>query len=469
MMPERSRAENDASDGGARIRLAMRTLAVPGILIAGDILVLQAAIAVGLLVRIYLNAWFPIGIGREIYLGANIAVLLLPVGYWLAGLYPGYGRTGVERLRSRVIVTALLFLAIIAYDYLAQNGQWSRGILLVSATCTLVAIPIWDGIARHLLIRHGLWGMPVAVWGPPARRAEVVNSLREHPEIGWNPTFEGETPDPAAPPLPGVTLAILVAPAAGTPVPAVTDQLPYPRVVLVPAVDEVQCLWVSVRDMGTHLGLEMRRNLLAPSNRMIKHAIDIAIAVPAMIVSAPVVALAGLLVVLFSPGPLLYRQRRTGRNGNSFEMIKLRTMVPNADGRLAEVLAASPAAADEWRRTMKLRDDPRVVPIVGRILRRFSIDELPQFWNVLRGEMSLVGPRPLPPYHLEALGAEACGLRQQVRPGITGLSQISGRSTRSVEEQLRLDSYYVRNWSFWLDLHIFAKTLIQVLGGKGAW
>lgn len=461
--------ERIVREGSTRLRLAMRTLAVPAILIAGDLLVLQATIGVGLLVRIYLTAWFPIGIGREIYLGANVAVLLLPVGYWLAGLYPGYGQTGVERLRSRVIVTALLFLAIIAYDYLAQNGQWSRGILLVSAMCTLVAIPIWDGIARYLLIRQGLWGMPVAVWGLPERRAEVVRSLREHPEIGWNPAFEGEIPDPAAPPLPGVTLVILLAPTTGAAVPAVTDLLPYPRVVLVPAVDDVQCLWVSVRDMGTHLGLEMRRNLLAPSNRMLKRALDVAVAVPAMIVSTPIIALAGLLIVTLSPGPLLYRQRRAGRNGSSFEMIKLRTMVRNADDRLAEVLAASPDAADEWRRTMKLRGDPRIVPVIGRFLRRFSIDELPQFWNVLRGEMSVVGPRPLPTYHLEALGAEACGLRQQVRPGITGLSQISGRSTRSVEEQLRLDSYYVRNWSFWLDLHIFAKTLIQVLSGRGAW
>lgn len=456
-------APRPAAPAGSRAAL------VVAVLVAGDLLVLQAGVGIGALVRTYLTAWFPIGIGPSVFLGANAAVLFLPLGYWLAGLYPGYGQTGVERLRSRVTVTVLLFAALLLYDHLAQSGQWSRGILLTAALCALVAIPVWDGIARRLLIRRRLWGMPVAIWGPSERRAAVVRSLTEHPTIGWNPAFEGEWPESNALALPSVTLAILVAPVNGTPVPAMIDRLPYARVVLVPAVDEVQSLWVSVRDMGTHLGLEMRRNLLAPGNQLLKRALDLTLGGVALLVSGPVVAVAALLVKLVSPGPAFYVQRRFGRDGAPFDMLKLRTMVPDADARLETLLATSPAAAAEWRSSMKLRHDPRIIPVIGRFLRRFSIDELPQFWNVLRGEMSLVGPRPLPGYHLQAFRTTVCDLRQQVRPGLTGLSQISGRSTQSLEEQQRLDSYYVRNWSPWLDLHILARTVVEVLRGKGAW
>jgi lipopolysaccharide/colanic/teichoic acid biosynthesis glycosyltransferase len=118
---------------------------------------------------------------------------------------------------------------------------------------------------------------------------------------------------------------------------------------------------------------------------------------------------------------------------------------------------------------MKLREDPRIIPRIGHFLRRFSIDELPQLWNVLRGEMSLIGPRPLPDYHLAALDQAGTDLRRHVRPGMTGLSQVSGRSSRSLEEQQHLDGYYVRNWSLWLDLHILARTVLAVVRGRGAW
>ena len=448
---------------------AARPILVAAILLAGDLLILQLGVLFGTLVRAHLIVWFPIGIGTEVFLGANAALIVLPIGYWLANLYPGYGQTGVERLRSRVMVTVLLFATLLLYDHLAQSGQWSRGILVTAALFALIAIPIWDSLARHILIRHRLWGMPVAIWGQPERRETVVRSLIDHPTIGWNPAYEGDWPDASVAALPGISLAILVSPADGAAMPPVTDRLPYARVVLVPAVDDIPSLWVSVRDMGTHLGLEMRRNLLLPGNRMMKRGLDLIIASVAMIVSAPVILLAALSIKIASPGPAFYVQRRFGQNGVPFSMIKLRTMVVDADTRLQALFASFPQAADEWRNSMKLRHDPRIVPVVGPFLRRFSIDELPQFWNVLRGDMSVVGPRPLPAYHLQALDPVLCDLRQQVHPGITGLSQISGRSSRSIEEQQRLDSYYVRNWSPWLDLHILARTVVEVLRGEGAW
>ncbi len=144
-------------------------------------------------------------------------------------------------------------------------------------------------------------------------------------------------------------------------------------------------------------------------------------------------------------------------------------MVPDAEERLAEYLKANPAARFEWQRYVKLRKDPRVVPVVGSFLRRSSIDELPQLWNVIRGEMSLVGPRLFPRYHVERFERDFRRLRRQVPPGMTGLWQVNHRSSGDLSLQQTADSYYVHNWSLWLDLWILLRTGRIVLTGSGAY
>jgi len=166
-----------------------------------------------------------------------------------------------------------------------------------------------------------------------------------------------------------------------------------------------------------------------------------------------------------SPGPGLYRQTRFGWNGRAFALWKIRTMVPDADAALQRVLAREPALRREWENGFKLQHDPRIIPVVGRVLRRLSIDELPQLWNVLVGDMSLVGPRPLPGYHLREFPEEHRELRQSVRPGVTGLWQVRASGSGRADVQQRHDEYYVRNWSIWLDLFILAKTVMIVLQG----
>ena len=142
-------------------------------------------------------------------------------------------------------------------------------------------------------------------------------------------------------------------------------------------------------------------------------------------------------------------------------------MVSTADAVLAEHLARHPEARAEWRHSHKLRHDPRVTP-VGRLLRRFSLDELPQLWNVLCGDMSLVGPRPIVAAEVAAYG-EAFSLYTRVRPGLTGLWQISGRNAIAFDERVELDAFYVRNWSVWLDLFILLRTGRAILGAEGAY
>jgi lipopolysaccharide/colanic/teichoic acid biosynthesis glycosyltransferase len=140
----------------------------------------------------------------------------------------------------------------------------------------------------------------------------------------------------------------------------------------------------------------------------------------------------------------------------------------DAEKRLAECLEQNPTARAEWERSVKLRNDPRIIPIVGHLLRRFSIDELPQLLAVIRGTMSLVGPRPFPPYHMEVFPAEFATLRCSVRPGLTGMWQVMTRSDGNLQDQMRYDSYYIRNWSLWFDGYLLARTVFAVISGGGS-
>jgi Undecaprenyl-phosphate galactose phosphotransferase WbaP len=174
-----------------------------------------------------------------------------------------------------------------------------------------------------------------------------------------------------------------------------------------------------------------------------------------------------ILVMLDSEGPVFYRQARIGRYGRRFYVYKFRTMVQNADHLLQTYLAESPELRAEWLATHKLKNDPRITR-VGAILRKTSLDELPQLWNILVGEMSLIGPRPIVDAEVEKYG-DCFDLYTQVRPGLTGLWQVSGRSDTSYEQRVELDKYYVLNRSLKLDLQILWKTVFVVLKKDGAY
>ena len=202
--------------------------------------------------------------------------------------------------------------------------------------------------------------------------------------------------------------------------------------------------------------------------RYLKRALDLLAAVLILLLILPTLLIIGLLVYLSSPGPILFRQQRVGLNGTSFTLFKFRTMYHGASSAVHEKYYRDliQGNAQATGSTFKLRNDPRITPI-GRILRRLSLDELPQLINVLRGEMSLVGPRPPLPYEVAQYGSRELG-RLSVAPGLTGLWQVCGRATLNFSQMIDLDLAYIERWSIWLDLSILLRTPLVVLTGRGA-
>ena len=206
---------------------------------------------------------------------------------------------------------------------------------------------------------------------------------------------------------------------------------------------------------------------LRPVGGGTKRLIDVVLASIGIVTLLPLFSLCVLGILLTSRGSVLFRHRRVGFQGRHFDCLKFRTMAPDASERLNEYLGRNPRAAQEWAESCKLKYDPRVTPL-GRVLRRTSLDELPQLFNVLKGEMSIVGPRPVTDEELEKYGVRVSAYLA-CKPGITGLWQISGRSKASYRERVRLDDTYAKNWSLVLDAKTMLLTLPVLLGSDDAY
>ncbi len=214
--------------------------------------------------------------------------------------------------------------------------------------------------------------------------------------------------------------------------------------------------------------LKINNNLKSFTNRVIKRTFDLVVSLLLVPVLLPVIGILGLLIRIDSPGPILYRHYRVGRGGRIFGVYKFRSMYRDSKERLENILRTNPAASREWNSCFKLKDDPRITRM-GRFLRRTSLDELPQLFNVLKGEMSLVGPRPVLEEEITKYYKEYADYYYLVRPGITGLWQVSGRNDVDYDVRVQLDSWYVLNWSIWLDLLMCIKTVRVVLNRQGAY
>lgn len=212
----------------------------------------------------------------------------------------------------------------------------------------------------------------------------------------------------------------------------------------------------------------INNNLKSFFNRFVKRTVDIVLCLIFLPVLLIVTFIIGAIIKATSKGPVFYSHKRVGRNGRIIGILKFRSMYRDADKRLQEILARDPEKQREWKTSYKLKDDPRITPI-GKFLRKTSLDELPQVFNVITGDMSLIGPRPVVPYELETYYKDYASYYLMVRPGITGLWQVSGRSDTSYDFRVARDTWYVLNWSPWLDIVILLKTPMAVFRQDGAY
>ena len=414
---------------------------------------------------------------------------LFTLSYALGGLYPGSGVSAIELIRTASRQTSFVFLIILGSIYVFRMpADYSRLTLALWWGMALVAVPLGRAGLSAVAAPWSWWWEPVILMGDRARLEALIDTLAHARHIGYRPVAvvliadDGGGPPALWHGVPAVAESDLAADAVRCGVRTVLVSSDVPglerraaglsesvrHVMSVHAIENHFVEPVAIRYLGSSIGIEIQNRMLMRRNQILKRTVDVAVATVCLAISLPVMLLAAMLVVSAERGTWWYAQVREGRGGRHFRMWKLRTMYSDADARLDRHLTTSPSARDQWAREFKLDDDPRVLPGIGAVLRRWSLDECPQFWNVIRGDMSLVGPRALPRYHLDVFEAPFRTLRQRVRPGMTGMWQVMSRGEGAIRTQEVLDSYYIYNWSIWMDAFILARTVLAVIGGRGA-
>jgi Undecaprenyl-phosphate galactose phosphotransferase WbaP len=461
---------------------------------------------------------------RCVYLFSDLVSIAVAIGaasltanLVRGGAWHGWG--ALEWKANSVLAAGLLFVALLQRTYAAlpprpvrQFQGWVRGAAaicaaeaavlalfglstwalagtLLSATVLAVLIASFNrAMCRTLLGSARWWGTRLIVVGREPEASQVFANLKREPQWGLRPVaiVDGsallhDNRDPAfylsdleqldrlARQL-DVNRALVIVESCNASQLADLLTRSQSRIrhwVIKPTLNRFPSLWLEPCEAARLPALAFSNRLAMAWSQPMKRAFDVSVSLGIALAVLPLLVAIALLVRCSSPGPILYGQERIGRCGRRFNAWKFRTMVPNAATVLAEHLEAHPALAAEWKANHKLKHDPRITGI-GRWLRQISLDELPQIWNVLVGDMSLVGPRPIVSAEIDKYG-DCYQHFIQVLPGITGLWQVSGRNNTTYDERVSLDAYYVQNWSLWLDIYILANTAKVVLLGEGAY
>lgn len=382
-------------------------------------------------------------------------------------------------------VLALMDMALVAVTRWNASRLW----WVLSWLAVLVLLVVMRAVSRQILKRLSLWVRPTIIVGVGPNAAEAALALKSQPELGFQVygfvdaggrgvTASTDTQPrlPAAAMAevadqPGIQWVIALEHAQSEQREHWLRQLAQwgaSDVSVIPAMRGVPLHGTDMSHFFSHevALLRMRNNLRRWPARLTKRVFDTVAAALLLVMLSPLLLVLAVLIRR-DGGPALFAHPRIGKQGRVFNCYKFRTMVVDAEKQLEQLLQKRPELRHQWQRERKLRQDPRVSPI-GRLLRRTSLDELPQLINVVRGEMSLVGPRPVVRTELQRYGDEV-GYYLMVRPGMTGLWQVSGRNDVDYDTRVYLDTWYVKNWSLWHDLVILIKTVRVVLSRSGAY
>jgi len=410
---------------------------------------------------------------------------LLPA-WWLVAaagnLLPGWGLSTCDHLRRQVsLLTGLFGLGAFLTVFTASahpGASISFGVMWLLA---IVLVPLGRMLVRGMLCARGLYGVRTVIFGNAEGAAAIGRRLLQDPGLGYLPigicAEDGSAGEEDLPVIGSFAEIKPLAPAAIIVSTGLSRDMnaqlihqavkTYRKLLILPDLGDIPSMWVSPRDLDGTVGLEISQTLLSPFATAVKRTADVVLTLAAAPLWVPLCWLICLCIVLEDWKMPVFRQSRAGLGGRLFYAYKFRTMVTNAEAVLQKRLETDSELRAEWNTHFKLRRDPRITR-VGRFLRRTSLDELPQLFNVLSGEMALVGPRPLPLYHLDRLPSPVREHRARMCPGMTGLWQVSGRSDAGTDGMARWDPYYVRNWSIWLDIVILVRTIRVVILGSGA-
>lgn len=421
-----------------------------------------------------------------VYLGMLFTVILFAFN----GLYPGYGLTAVIEIKQLAKALTLVygFLGIVVY-FSKTNSDFPRSIFLFAWFISLGIIPILRFIIRNRVSLFWWYGTPVYIIVNDEQDISIIETLQRCRRMGWKPkAVLLLNPRKINQDLLGVPQLesldqLLSQPAntlvkrviVGTQILALEGEkhhklicdlnTRFESVVLVSPAYELGSIWIEPRDLEGQLGLELHYHLLKIETLLVKRIADIFGASVLLLFTSPLWLIVAILIKIDSPGPIFYSHRRNGKDGKDFQMLKFRSMVMDADQRLISFLDQNPQARKEWEEKQKLTDDPRLTK-TGKWIRKFSVDELPQLLNVFRGEMSLIGPRPVTDAEIEKYG-DYGSLILRVKPGITGWWQVMGRNQTTWDQRTKLEVYYVSNWSLWMDAYITFKTIWVIISGQG--
>jgi Undecaprenyl-phosphate galactose phosphotransferase WbaP len=487
-------ASNDAASKGERTRRekkhwksVLRQRLIVATIVVSDVFLASLVWSLAYLLQ---SIW-----GNGELNGAAVAAIAPSIAMWvglraLLGLYPGYGLDSVERLRRHTYSVFATLAMLTVFSVALQVGdQLSRRLLMLAFLGLLFSTPFIEYLVRWCMKKVKLWGRPVIVLSYENTGTQYLDHLEQEWGLGYKPValFDYHL-RPAGEPFEEApyeeTLASAMNLGREQGIDTCIFAMPYTRreqlasmvsvasesfrhVVIIPNLAGVTNSAVTARDLTGIFAVEIKHNLLDPWAQRLKRVLDLFGVVVGGLLISPLLLAIVVLIKLDSSGPVFYGHRRLGAKGEYFHCWKFRTMSTNAEWSLDEYLQKNTSLQAEWEQNHKLREDPRVTR-VGRFLRKLSLDELPQLWNVLRAEMSLTGPRPIVDAEIPKY-KKNYALYKRIKPGMSGFWQVGGRSDTDYEERVAMDSYYVRNWSVWLDIIILARTVKIVLAGKGAY
>ncbi len=449
-------------------------------LMLSDALFVMLSIGASFFIINFINhSWinFRSFVDYAVYLPPMLAV------FYAAGLYPGISLPPAEEVKKFAICCFFVFVGI-ALSITVEEADDKIPLVvafILASPIAAIFLPVGRELSRHAFAKRKWFGVPAVIYVNGKSGDFIINRLLKRKDFGYKPALiidsqASETSEymgiPVFPHSEEIADAIRD---TGTKVAILCDynrdttaiNMYYRYTISIPHIQDTNTITSYVRDFGGILGFSSTHNLTKKVSVALKRTLDIFLLLVSAPITLPLTIIVAILVKITSKGPAFYGHTRVGKNGREFKCWKFRSMVIDADKQLEKILAENPEMRAEWEKDRKFTNDPRITKI-GKILRKTSIDEIPQFFNILIGEMSFIGPRPVTKPELEKYGDKASFILS-VQPGLSGMWQISGRSDTGYEERITLDSYYIQNWSVWLDLWIIIKTIYVVIKGKGAY